>query len=582
MPVSKNKPAPVASRSAKSKHTKEEENYSASFDAFENPNTPVDLYESDFANEAEAEADPDKEFSDIISYSDRLHRAMAAVDIQLALEDLDREESQLGARSAMTPDADEDLAEDLALEELLSRELSEDADAIDEQAAVEQPVHAIPSHTVPMHNAPTHATAEIPVQSDPDIDDKDEQDAIVGLATLHVERACRDVIDEAKSDALMRRIVKQRKEAMNMAVTSDEQPDYEVELPEDEARNSFTSAFTARRLSYASAAVAILAVGIYASANINSLPVFSSAFLGQSEEAANTTASMTAVPGTASPTRDTEPALTAAVQPESTEPPVKVTPVEETTIVKQAKVAAPSNPSPLLTAPVAEEATQKADTDPAAVKQAVTASVEPSSNQVEQAANTAKTEAAPVVKLANTATTVQKTGNTPATAVQAVNSVAPVANGPSIKYSNSYAASDAAGSANQAWNENLNARMGTGTQPSTGKTAATTSGNAPSQDTLTDEDRRIAALPDDPPLLNPEENIGNTDGTQQTLRRSEQAVERALSQSLGLEGVGKQARADLKNRLVAGECLSTALSEVLGQVPIVAMRDLILSLDSEC
>ncbi|MEM7464935.1 MAG: hypothetical protein AAF362_19870, partial [Pseudomonadota bacterium] len=204
MPVSKNKPAPVASRSAKSKHTKEE-NYSASFDALEIPNTTVDLYESDFANEAEAEADPDKEFSDIISYSDRLHRAMAAVDIQLALEDLDREESQLGARSAMTPDADEDMAEDLGLEELLSRELSEDADAIEEQAAVEQPVHATPSHA-----APTHVTAEIPVHSNPEMDDKDEQDAIVGLATLHVERACRDVIDEAKSDALMRRIVKQR------------------------------------------------------------------------------------------------------------------------------------------------------------------------------------------------------------------------------------------------------------------------------------------------------------------------------------------------------------------------------------
>lgn len=277
----------------------------------------------------------------------------------------------------------------------------------------------------------------------------------------------------------------------------------------------------------------------------------------------------------------------AVAEPEAGENPVeviKVTPVEETTtIVEQAKAAAPSNPSPLLTAPVTEEATQQ----PAAVKEVVKASTAPSSNQAEQVANTANSQsasdAALAVKLANTPAEAPKSAGAPANAVQAVNSVAPVADTPNIKYSNAYAPTQEPGSANQAWNNNLNARMGTGTQPSTGKSSvATASGNVPSQDTLTDEDRRIAALPDDPPLLNPEENIGNTDGNQQTLRRSEQAVERALSQSLGLEGVGKQARADLKNRLVAGECLSTALSEVLGQVPIVAMRDLILSLDSEC
>lgn len=64
--------------------------------------------------------------------------------------------------------------------------------------------------------------------------------------------------------------------------------------------------------------------------------------------------------------------------------------------------------------------------------------------------------------------------------------------------------------------------------------------------------------------------------------RSPQSVELALASSHGLEGLPEAQRQNLKGMLVEGECLSTALRTIFVKVPVLAMRDLVLKLESEC
>lgn len=64
--------------------------------------------------------------------------------------------------------------------------------------------------------------------------------------------------------------------------------------------------------------------------------------------------------------------------------------------------------------------------------------------------------------------------------------------------------------------------------------------------------------------------------------RDSARVETALAASLGLENLDAGERATLKERLVRGECLSTALSAVFEHVPVLAMRDLVRRLDGAC
>jgi hypothetical protein len=81
-----------------------------------------------------------------------------------------------------------------------------------------------------------------------------------------------------------------------------------------------------------------------------------------------------------------------------------------------------------------------------------------------------------------------------------------------------------------------------------------------------------AALKQDPPVAAP----------LRASPRSSQAVELAFAEVKALAALPASGRRDLKDRLVAGECLATALKAVADPVPVLLMRDLVRQLDSEC
>jgi hypothetical protein len=61
------------------------------------------------------------------------------------------------------------------------------------------------------------------------------------------------------------------------------------------------------------------------------------------------------------------------------------------------------------------------------------------------------------------------------------------------------------------------------------------------------------------------------------------AVETArAAAALGLAELDAGQLAALKERLVAGECASTALAGLLGRAPVVATRDLVMNLENGC
>jgi hypothetical protein len=69
----------------------------------------------------------------------------------------------------------------------------------------------------------------------------------------------------------------------------------------------------------------------------------------------------------------------------------------------------------------------------------------------------------------------------------------------------------------------------------------------------------------------------------QLVPRDPAAVETAmLAASLGLADLGPAQRAALKEKLVSGECASSALAELLGRAPVVATRDLVMNLENGC
>lgn len=69
----------------------------------------------------------------------------------------------------------------------------------------------------------------------------------------------------------------------------------------------------------------------------------------------------------------------------------------------------------------------------------------------------------------------------------------------------------------------------------------------------------------------------------QLVPRDPAAVETALiAASLGLADLDPAQRAALKEKLVAGECPSTALADLLGRAPVVATRDLVMNLENGC
>lgn len=64
--------------------------------------------------------------------------------------------------------------------------------------------------------------------------------------------------------------------------------------------------------------------------------------------------------------------------------------------------------------------------------------------------------------------------------------------------------------------------------------------------------------------------------------RPVEAVELAFAEVKALAALPASGRRDLQARLVAGECLATALKAVADPVPVLLMRDLVRQLDSEC
>lgn len=64
--------------------------------------------------------------------------------------------------------------------------------------------------------------------------------------------------------------------------------------------------------------------------------------------------------------------------------------------------------------------------------------------------------------------------------------------------------------------------------------------------------------------------------------RSPEAVAQALRAAPGLETLSEADRRQLTDRLVSGECVTTALESVFQRVPILTLRNLIRDLDSDC
>ena len=64
--------------------------------------------------------------------------------------------------------------------------------------------------------------------------------------------------------------------------------------------------------------------------------------------------------------------------------------------------------------------------------------------------------------------------------------------------------------------------------------------------------------------------------------RDPQAVEAALRDAPGLDALSTAERQALKDALVSGQCVTTALESVFDDVPILALRNLIRDLNSGC
>jgi hypothetical protein len=89
-----------------------------------------------------------------------------------------------------------------------------------------------------------------------------EEDAIVELATLRLERACRDVIDDARAEALMSHIVRNRDDVFADPLEEGGEAGSGNPSDPDELRQparAFSRRISARRLAYAAGAIALLA-----------------------------------------------------------------------------------------------------------------------------------------------------------------------------------------------------------------------------------------------------------------------------------------------------------------------------------
>ncbi|MEZ5870745.1 MAG: hypothetical protein R3D32_02645 [Nitratireductor sp.] len=432
-----------------------------------------------------------------------LRHAMREADIRMALEDMDMPDDaadvnhQGGPASGYAPQLQPSLEEMLEAEMVASQFLS--------QHDATQP------------------------QGMQDRENSQDDAALADLATHEVARACRDIVDDARTEAILQRISQKRREAaeilrlraldetqsaspsspIDAAEWQQEQQQIEREFLEPPHTHSFLSAFNARRLAYAAGMVAILA-GTATAWQIG-LPFKLAAPLANLAEIAPPPADAEAQP------RD-------EAEPDVTVRPVTASASTSTPRAKTASRAAsaelptsqgePAEPSSeAWSASLAERLGPAQTSQPAAAKQEARFEASPpSTKQVKPAP-------APTSELAFASDAVVP-DDTARKAIQAVNGMAMQGQPPPAP------------------------KVGPEAEPV--KTASTD------------------AAP-----------------TSQRPRPAEQ-VDLALASAMGLESLTATAKARLREKLVAGDCLAPALAEAFGQVPVLAMRDLVQKLDSGC
>lgn len=99
---------------------------------------------------------------------------------------------------------------------------------------------------------------------------------------------------------------------------------------------------------------------------------------------------------------------------------------------------------------------------------------------------------------------------------------------------------------------------------------------------IADLEARTAEMPGETPAEQPGETgpAESSDGA--PTPRDPQAVEAALRAAPGLDALSAADRQALKDALVSGACVTTALESVFDDVPILALRNLIRDLNSGC
>ncbi|MCC0015219.1 MAG: hypothetical protein H6878_02825 [Rhodobiaceae bacterium] len=102
-------------------------------------------------------------------------------------------------------------------------------------------------------------------------------------------------------------------------------------------------------------------------------------------------------------------------------------------------------------------------------------------------------------------------------------------------------------------------------------------------------DARSAALQPQAPepapsglSTSPARKSGRLDAAVAATGRDPARVAAAVDAVPALSGLAPEVRSNLQSRLENGECLSSALPAVLGQVPVLAMRDMIRLLEGDC
>ncbi|MEZ5791994.1 MAG: hypothetical protein R3D34_14850 [Nitratireductor sp.] len=444
-----------------------------------------------------------------------LQQAMRAADIRTELEEMDDMSTFESDDDSPAMPAQEAPLMQPSLEELLEAEM-----------------------------AATHATNTISGGRDsgstyshqPDIRD---DSALADLATHEVARACRDIVDDARTEAILNRISQKRREAAEILRLralgasnpaddesdneSDESeaanaptrpgPEYGIDIAQDPPTRNFLFAFNARRLAYATAMIAIMA----GSATVWKYgPPLDLVALAVVEK----------------------PSMQAEALPQDER--MADTPVQTVTV------------SSAIAEPVSADASRMPETLPASREDWSTTLAE----RLGPAPQTPRQNTRPEPKVVAQTSRQQQEAPSPTSPQQSATSELAFASEPAPAGETARKAITAITAIAQPQ------------PPNTPTSQAPTSQAATSQ----------------APTANPVAGeAGNTNASGSPLQaRKADEVDLALASAMGLESLSEAARARLREKLVAGECLAPALAEAFGQVPVLAMRDLVQKLDSGC